>query len=710
MTPFRPKFALGRQTRRSRAPLLAAALSAGALVQTGCPASLDFGGPARTSPALRNFDSCAALETGLRDNLKAEYAAMVRRSEWHSPMNFGGIADDVAVAAPEASAGGRQEGRDYSGTNNQEAGVDEADIVKTDGHFIYTLTRGSLEILGVPAFGQLNHASTTLLEGQPANMLLDGDRLVVMSQVYTWNLPEGDPLRALTMTESTEDYPYPRYESLTKLTVLDVTDRTAPTVEREVYVEGTAQTGRKVDSTVRMVTYAHMDIPGLQTWVESTPFPFDHGRLVNARIAENNALIDAAPIEELLPRLYERTGSTITPHTITAEGCTNFAVAEDGAGRGFTSIFSLDLAGEAFSFQADHVMTNQPTVYASTDTMLIAEPSNDWWWFWGRDDQEEATNIHRFDIQTAGETTYTGSGRVPGLVQGQFSLSEHDGDVRVATTTGTWNRWWLDEALTEPQVNHVYVLQGADALTEVGHVGGIAPDERIWSARFVGDKAYLVTFRQVDPLFTIDLSDATNPRIIGELKIDGVSTYIHPLESDRLLTIGYGGDENGLDWTTEISMFDVSDFARPSLESRLGLTPTDEAGNWNWSSSEALHEHKAFQYWGPQAMLAVPLSTWQETRRGNDWRYEYVSKLALVNVEAGQPLTTYGAVDHSALFNDGPNRWWGGAEIRRSIFMGDYIYAVGETGVTATHVETMERTATVRIDVPEANDGHVVYD
>lgn len=699
--------------RLAQTRLLALLVGTATALGTACTGAprIDVHGPERTSAALRQFDSCDDLATELRTHLKDEYAATVRQRSGDDWLAVDAGAEAGGTPPSNDVGGGRQEGVDFSGTNNQEAGVDEADIVKTDGYHIYTLTRGTLEILGVPTFGALNHASTTPIEGHPMQMLLSDNRLIVMSQVYAHQLPENDPLRPLTVEEGAEGQ-YDRHPYLTKFTVLDITDRTAPSVLRQVYLEGFAQTGRKVNNTVRMVSHARFDVPGIRTWLD---LPQEYWQLehddpardpifdqaADALIAQNDAIIDATPLSRMIPRLYERTSTGVYPHAMTTQSCQNFAAPDDGTGRGFTSIFTLDLTGNVFAFEADHVLTNQPTVYASSDTLVIAEPSQNWWWFWGRNDQDEATNIHRFDISQPGETTYTGSGRVDGLVLDQFALSEHNDDIRVAATTGTWNRWWLPEEDVEPQENHVYVLRGDTALTQVGHVGGIAPNERIWSARFVGDKGYLVTFRQVDPLFTIDLSVPENPRVIGELKIEGVSTYIHPLAEDRLLTIGYGGDENGLDWTTQISMFDVSDFSRPTLESELGLAPASTQDTWNWSYSEALHEHKAFQYWGPQTTLAVPLSTWRETRTGDDYSYEYISKLALVTAEPGVPLAPYGEVDHSALYNHDPHRWYGGVNIRRSIFMGNYVYAISERGVTATNLDSLEQTAQVSINVPD---------
>ena len=239
----------------------------------------------------------------------------------------------------------------------------------------------------------------------------------------------------------------------------------------------------------------------------------------------------------------------------------------------------------------------------------------------------------------------------------------------------------------EPMLSHVFILGLNADETEyevIGKVGDIAPDESIWSARFIGDKAYIVTFRNIDPLWTIDLSEPTDPRIIGELKIPGVSTYIHPVGETHLLTIGIAGNNDGLDWgVTQISFFNVSDFSNPVLESELKLNPAPNGENgWSYTHSEATYEHKAFQYWESDGLLAIPMSTsrWVENsiiddgKEYNYYGYEYVSKLMLINATPDQPLEIYNEnIDHSSYY--GSRYSWDSPDIKRSILMGgvDYI-------------------------------------
>jgi len=760
--------------------------------------------PGRSSPQLMAYDSCSALEEDLKTHLKDEMRATIASNQGGYYRGGGGggwLEGDVMVAldgaemamddgggtsadqsggSPEspasngATAGAAGGEREFSGTNNQEGGVDEADFVKTDGDYLYVLfgdsyydyspyyghlDGGRLHILAVPEVGQVEYLSNATVEGWPREMLFSGDRMVVYSDISVRDLQyaEGEhPLLSYLVRDSAErkydeyaggyyyDWNEYRVHSLSKLTVFNLSDRSAPQVERELYMEGWYQTAREVDGTVRMVSQGYLDIPGLVYWPELPDEYWDiywededgfwddkamkeraeqlWMTAINVTIAQNEAIIDATDLDELVPRVYEMAGENVTVHSFTdATNCQDFVVAEDGTAHGVTSIMTLDLAESNLSFEADHVMSNWATIYASADMLVIAEMANDWWWFW--DDEtaryEEATNLHAFDISQPGETSYIGSGRVNGTILDQFSLSEYNGFLRVATTTGQWGRWWLPaEEQTGPE-NHVFVLEqlthgdcAVNCTTEletVGHVGGIAIGERIWSSRFVGDRGYLVTFRNIDPLWTLDLSDPANPQVIGELEVPGVSTYIHPLDENHLLTIGIGGDENGLDWgSTQISLFDVTDFENPVLASKLELSPVaaDEKHEWSWARSEATYEHKAFQYWNGK--LAIPLSTY----RYNDGHYEYVSKLVLIDVSTTDGLTVYDgtSIDHSMFYNDMGEWYWDRPDIRRTVFIADYVYAISQHGVTVHQLDTMELSASADLPFNTPSDMNIHYE
>jgi hypothetical protein len=701
------------------------------------------------SPHLVAYEGCDDLEASLKRSLEQEVRVQLLQAVqevysygwgWaEDDMMFDGeAAMDSGAPASGAANGGAQPrvaGEDFSTTNNQEQGVDEADFVKTDGYHIFFLNGQALTIVDVPEFGELSYASNMTIEGNPQAMLLNGDRLVVISSVSAWNLRRADLLSSAMGWDGA--WGQWRTSSLTKFTVVDVSDSGEPVVERELYIEGWYSTAREVGGSVRTVTHTWLDIPGLQTWLDLPDgywrLDYDDPLRLQLReraaweaIESNRGVIENLSLEDLLPQVYERLPSSIVTHTMSDADCASFSAPEDGFNRGFTSIFTLDLASENLAFEADHVVGNSPLVYASSDVLVIAEAAFGWWWFWGHDDLDEMTNIHTFDISEPDRTVYTGSGRVNGTILDQFSMSEHEGVLRVATTTGQWGRWWMEDP--EPMMSHVVTLgraadleTGQQILTELGHLGGIAEGERIWSTRFDGDMAYIVTFEQIDPLWTIDLSDPSEPRILGELEVPGVSTYIHPMSEGMLLTIGLGpanADGTGLDWSrTRIQTFNVSEPTQPTQADLLDLAPVSNPrdGGWSWAWSEATYEHKAFQYWAPKGLLAIPLSTyrydsWTDSSGEYRWSYRYVSKLMLIDVdEESGNLSLYGTVDHSDFYNTDGHRWWDQTTIRRSIFMGDFVVAVSSGGITATNLTTLETTASLALE-PEWPDYYWMYD
>ena len=740
---------------------------------------LDLPDRERTSPVLETYDQCDLLLDDLKQSIYNEMlVSLDQQSYWHwsGPVWRGGgvlIEDDVMMmdGAPEgasdesgANAGAAadsdssREG-EFSGTNNQEEGVDEADFLKTDGYHIYMLNGNLLVIMGVPEFGELTLESNISIQGYPMQMMLEDDRLVVASSVYYWSLPHDDPLRELMSEEITVSYPgqeeysytYTRVQNLVKYTVVDITDRSAPEVERELYIEGNYHTARLVDGTMRSVTHLWTHIDGLRTWVYLPDAYWDAdtdeermdiwNQSMEETIAANQAIIDDLTLDDFAPHLYEVGEDGLFQHPISSSDCSEYSASADSAGRGFSTIMTIELLGEESQMQLDHITSSWAHVYASQDVMVLAEPANDWWWFWRNFGWDDATNIHVFDISDPSETTYIASGRVDGTVQDQFSISEHNGVIRVATTEDAWGRWWLEEAeeWTGP-TNNVFTLAVAECMipegcddessemVQIGHVGDIAPNERIWSARFVGDRAYLVTFENIDPLWVIDLTDPTDPIILGELEVPGVSTYIHPVDSETLLTIGIGPgpDGLGLDWSvTQVSLFDVSDPTNPTLADSLQLSPAYENEDcdgwncgWSWSYSEATYEHKAFTYWAPEQLLAVPLSTYRYTydeveidgRTYTYSGYEFVSTLELIDVDAENgTLSNHGMVNHSEFYNeDGLSGWWSGStSIRRSIFMGDSIYAFSAAGASVHRTDDL--TSMVELEIPGYDEPEVYY-
>ncbi len=645
----------------------------------------DYRDEVSETTSLLRYDTCSALEDDLKEVLIAEL------DTYFDQFGIGIPVDDALEgggAPPPSAEPGRQEGRDFSGTNNQEAGVDEADFVKSDGYHVCVLNGDRLHLFDVPEFGDLVPAGELSIEGWPSQMLLDSeaDKVVVFSSVSTWELPEDDALRAHLTTEIDDGHSFVRAPNLSKISVIDIADSNAPTLIGELYLEGGYQTARLVDSTVRMGAYSAIQVPGLYDIWGYYDYGEDPAIAKERAKSRARAHIRAASLNDLVPQIYSRdSDGAITPHQFTQEDCGEFYRPLNSHARGFTSIMTLDLGDREFQYDADHILSNYSTIYATAQNLYIAEPANDWWWFWWNDDHPEQLNIHAFFTGTDSESRYVGSGRVEGVLLNQFSMDEHEGHLRVATTTNQWRQFWDEEP--PARQNHIYVLSLDDDGGEfdiAGHVGGIAEGESIFAARMMGDRGFLVTFEQIDPLFTLDLSDPGNPRVIGELELPGFSTYIHPLDDDTIITIGVGGDANGANWLTQVSMFDVGDFAAPAIKDQEMLINPQ-----GWGSSEAQYEHKAFQYWAPENMLALPLSFSSESVVDGRYSWTYESKLELLKVDAETGFERYGSIDHSHFFASDAEAPWAYVDVRRSIFMGDYIYAISDRGITVHDLDDL---------------------
>ncbi len=762
-----------------------------------------------TQYSLTTFDSCVDAEADLKSRLLAKVTSDLeaRRHDLieYGYYNGGGrggmevgdvILEDAgepamdaaegdfdsatAESAPSASngtttvtdqGGDREEGVDYSGTNNQEEGVDEADFVKTDGDFIYVVSGNTLNIFAVPVFGDIEARGTLELPYNPREMLLAGDEMVLFSTISPWGMNSDDPLREEI---GFDDGSY-RYSNYTRVDTIALdASRMTPTIGNSVLIEGSYSTARhhslEEGDRVMMVSHAQVNIPGVQSDIYIDLYNMDRDQreaivdtLIDAMIEQNEIAINELSLEDVVPGVWSIEGNAMERFPFDESDCQNVAAVVDGVTHSMTSLLTLGLDDNGVSVSADHIMSNYPTVYASNDVIVIAESSQPQWWYY-EDAPEDATNLHRFDIDGS-TTTYSGSGQVPGQIIGQFALSEHDGDIRVATTRNLWSQWWDEEQ--NPISNWLFILNGENELETKGSVGPLAEGETIWSARFKEDTAYIVTFRQTDPLWVIDIADADNPMTLGELHIPGVSTYIHPIEDDNLLTIGIPGDESGrLEWGQDrISLFDVSDRSNPTQ-----VTTLDIGEEYGWGYSEARNDHRAFQYFNN--MLAIPRSQemWvevdcdvqdpedsedsedsdeggsdgvageDEVSSGSDsasssdvapppdepfedayndgecypyTRYFNIAGLQLIDVEPGASLSSHGALVQNGIFNPEQNGgycYYGyAANVRRSIFMGDFIYAISPAGITVHRIDDLEQVAMATTPLHNNNYGYDCY-
>ena len=316
------------------------------------------------------------------------------------------------------------------------------------------------------------------------------------------------------------------------LRIVDLSDPTAPAVDRQppgVRLDP----GRAVDRRRRSGRRAQ------RTGLPSTYPTDDSAAAYAAATARNRELIEATTLADWLPQLLPGTDGRDTEPLL---GCDDISAPPEFSGLGFSSVLTVDPDAPLTDLDAVGVQAGSDVVYASPTSLYLASTRWETWRPEGQGADPTRTDIHAFDIGDPAGAAYLGSGRVQGHLLNQFSLSEHEGVLRVASTT---DPAWFDPG-SPPGESRVTTLRLAGgALTEVGVITGLGVDERIFGVRFVGDQGYVVTFRQIDPLHVLDLADPAHPRLAGELEMPGYSAYLHPIGPGLLLGIGADADADG---------------------------------------------------------------------------------------------------------------------------------------------------------------------
>ena len=549
---------------------------------------------------LVRFDDCDTL----LDYLHEEYSARVGpwgfdRGGWFGPMPMEEAMAEEAMAAMADDSGASQsvsttaapvEGVDFSGTNVQEAGVDEADIVKTDGRRIFTLSTGRLVVVDAETRKQVG--SVAVAEGWQPELFIHGDSL-------------------LLIVRSTSDAPD---DSETVLQRIDLSGDT-PKIVETLRVQGNYISARSVGGTARVILRYDPQ------W--NFPFVFPQTEAAESVAEEaNRAAVLNSTLNDWLP--HHTTGAADSSTGSLLNQCGNVHAPSVFSGFGVTTVVSVPIDGDFDPSESTAVMAPGDTVYASTESLYVAttrwvesdasEDDDEWQDAW----RDRRTSVHRFDI-TGAEADYEASGEVLGVIHNQFSLSEHAGHLRLVTTVGGP---WGDESESQVRV----LSTAGDVMTEVGSVGDIGRGEQVQSVRLVGDVGYVVTFRQVDPFYTIDLSDPAEPAIVGELKIPGFSSYLHPIGDTLVLGVGSDADSEGRVTGAKVSLFDVSDLAAPR-EVAVWTAPD----GWN----DVGWDHRAFLWWAPESLAVIPVTVW------GDWSGAVVLRVA------DGTITEVGRVDHT---------------------------------------------------------------
>ncbi len=493
------------------------------------------------------------------------------------------------AAAFAADAGGDSatsaEDADFSGTNNQESGVEEADRVKTNGSTIVAIADGSVQIVDVEDGEVL--ATVAIDEfargAYHSEILLAGQTVVVMSTgTVGMSRPSG------------------HHSPRTIITRVDISDPASPTVLGSTRMEGSYRSARLIEDSVRLV-------------MESSPtgLQFDDPRDGSLRAERdaaqtNREVIETSTLDDWVPHVETISADGSRGEVQPLTDCADVSRPDVVSGLNTVSVITLDLAAQEPSEDVDglaptssvSLIASGETVYASTDRLIVATSP---WGQWAMPfdtrlapDGSISTSLHSFDISEPGRTNYVASGQIEGTLINQFALSETDGLIRVATTSETS---WSDSQ--ESQSSLFMLAERGKDLVVTGSMGGLGKTERIKSVRYLGpDLAAVVTFRQTDPLYLIHTSDPAEPAVTGELKIPGYSAYLHPIDDDHLLGIGQDADpETGWEEGLQASLFDISDITNPRRVDHL---------TWPGGYSPVEYDYRAFTAWPATGQFFLP--------------------------------------------------------------------------------------------------------
>lgn len=558
---------------------------------------------------------------------------------------------------------GEDSADDYSTTNIQVEGVDEPDVVKTDGTYLYVLANQTVYIIQAYPATNTNILSEISFKDDVyiSNFFINNDYLIVFGGAYNYPILYEKNGQDTVDTEETSIDDIAWDVSTSVIKIYDISDRENPTIEKDIEIDGNYFDARMIGNYVYVIS---------NEYTYSIYRTYEGEGILNVpeiKINNNATKISYKDIHYVdAPELVD----TMT-HVISV------------------NLNSMKVIEKSF------LIGISQTMYVSKNNIYLVYTKYDYNIRTFAEDiyeqNDETTTIHKISIEN-GEINYQTKGEVPGHILNQFSMDQHNGYFRIATTIGYS---WDDN---NPSTNNIYILD--ENLEHVSEVEDIASGEQIYSARFTGDKAYIVTFKNIDPFFTIDLSDPMNPQIIGYLKIPGYSTYLHPFDDDHIIGIGKDTIESNdpnFAWYQglKISLFDVSDFDNPQEVDKviIGDRGTD---------SPALYDHKAFLFDKEKELLVIPVSLYEISQDIKD-EYErepasiygeftyqgaYVYKLNLDGFEYK------GRITHMSEEEKQNNEYWwywyqSNSYIHRSLYIGNTLYTISDKMVKMNNLDDL---------------------
>ena len=553
-----------------------------------------------------------------------------------------GVMEDSMAASTEAPAADTSSGAEFapmpgtSTTNTQEVNVDEGDIVETDGRYVYSIIDHRVRSVDIDNAVLLSEIDLPQGDSQ---MVLSGDQLLVATMTWT----------------SAAD---------TIVSQFEITDGSLEMTRRD-HLEGSLVSMRAVNGQVHLVLNS--------SFLNRVDFvsPRDGSQdSLDAAEKKNIEVVNALTIEDFVPRTFEEGAKGTWGAKSPAIDCAQLGYPTQFSGWGVTWVASIDMNASAeVPVGTIGILAQSTSSYTSTESLYIATTRWDdavYEQYVPTRQEPPYTDIHAFTFSAdAHDLSYVASGRVVGTLLNSYSMSEYEGALRVATTS-------YDYDFGGGQDNGVHILKVSDStLKEIGSVNGMGRGETIQGVRFDGPRGYVVTFRQVDPLYVLDLSVPTAPELVGELKVPGYSTYLKPIDGDRIITVGMSGTETGQITGAQVSVFDVSDPSNPLQ------VATAEIAEW----SEATSDPHAFLWWPETGQIVVPKEMVCEEFGGSGCESAVVLKLD------GTTLTEQGR-----LF-----QWF---PIRRAVIAQNQLVTVSAGGTTVNQLSDLSEISDTRFDIP----------
>ena len=551
-------------------------------------------------------------------------------------------------------------------------GVDEPDIVKTDGSTLFTVSGTKIEALSVSGtpklVGSLDLGST----GYNAQLLLRGNRLIAISQQAPRYLPLPGPIQAAP--SAVRSSPYFAYGAATQLTEINVSDPSAMSITQTLSIDGSFVDARQAGSSARIV---------ISSAPQAIPLPALQG--------STTGWVPTSRFKDV------RTGRHFVRPVA---ACSDIRRPVEFSGLGMLSIVTLDFDKGLGVAHTDSLMADAQIVYGSPTSLYLATQK------WvnpmlsvGQLPAGQTTVIDKFDVSDPDTTTFVASGEVPGYLLNQFSMSESGQYLRVASTSRPI--WWGGVAAgagTGPggslpvSQSYVTVLQPSNGvLAPVGQVSGLGQGEQITSVRFIGDVGYVVTFHQVDPLYTVDLSTPTAPKVVGQLDLAGYSAYLHPVGDGLLLGVGTDVSSDNEPSGSQLELFDVSNPAAPKLLAKTLIG--------SGSSTQVTSDHHAFLYWAPTNLAVLPVQinpiNYVTPAPGGGGGVGSVPPGVPTTQSftgaIGYKLSSSGISELGRVVQDTTNGTT--PQIERSVVVGSRLFTISAGGVMSSSLDTLQRQA-----------------